>query len=303
MMPSIGTALRASGISIAVNALLAGAKVAAGLLGNSYALIADGIESMSDILSSFIVWSGLRISSIPPDQNHPYGHGKAESIAGAVVSVMLLAASLLIAVQSIREIVTPHHAPAWFTLPILGLVIVIKETLSRFVLKVGESIDSTSVKGDAWHHRSDAITSAAAFVGISIALIGGKGYESADDWAALAACLVIAFNGVRLLRPALNEIMDAAVAEDLVVAIVATAEKVPGVVRVEECRVRKSGLGILIDIHVEVAENKTVREGHDIAHQVRDHLMAANLRIRDVLVHIEPAAKSEIIDRGESLEL
>jgi cation diffusion facilitator family transporter len=303
MMPSIRTALRASGISIAVNALLAGAKVAAGLLGNSYALIADGIESMSDILSSFIVWSGLRISSIPPDQNHPYGHGKAESIAGAVVSVMLLAASLLIAVQSIREIVTPHHAPAWFTLPILGLVIVIKETLSRFVLKVGESIDSTSVKGDAWHHRSDAITSAAAFVGISIALIGGKGYESADDWAALAACLVIAFNGVRLLRPALNEIMDAAVAEDLVVAIVATAEKVPGVVRVEECRVRKSGLGILIDIHVEVAENKTVREGHDIAHQVRDHLMAANLRIRDVLVHIEPAAKSEIIDRGESLEL
>jgi cation diffusion facilitator family transporter len=258
-------------------------------VGNSYALIADGIESTSDIVSSLVVWTGLKISSLPADEDHPYGHGKAESIAGMVVALALLAAAVFIGIQSVREIITPHHAPAWFTLLVLALVIGTKETLYRFVLKVGDELTSTAVKGDAWHHRSDAITSAAAFIGISIALIGGKGYESADDWAALLACAVILFNGYRIFRAALNEIMDAAPPDPLQTQIRQLASSVPGVVRIEKCRARKSGLGLFVEIHIEVDGTLSVQRGHEIAHQVSDHLKSSALSIQHVVAHVEPA--------------
>jgi cation diffusion facilitator family transporter len=291
-MPSVQKGLMAAGIGMAVNIVLAIVKIVTGVLGNSYALIADGIESTTDIVSSLVVWTGLKISSLPADEDHPYGHGKAESIAGMVVALALLAAAAFIAVQSIREIITPHHAPAWFTLLVLALVIATKETLYRFVFKVGAELTSTAVKGDAWHHRSDAITSAAAFVGISIALIGGKGYESADDWAALLACAVILFNGYRIFRAALNEIMDAAPPDPLQIEIRELASSVPGVLRIEKCRTRKSGLGLFVEIHVEVDGDLTVRRGHEIAHQVSDRLKSSSLSIQHVVVHMEPAMES-----------
>lgn len=274
---------------MAVNLVLAIIKIVAGILGNSYALIADGIESTTDIASSLVVWTGLKISALPPDEDHPFGHGKAEAVAGVVVALALLAAALLIAVQSIREIITPHHAPAWFTLLVLALVVTVKESLYRYAVRVGDELTSTAVKGDAWHHRSDALTSGAAFIGISIALIGGKGYESADDWAALLACGVIVFNGVRILRTALGEIMDAAVPDPLQAQIRDTASAVPGVIRIEKCRIRKSGLGLYVDIHVEVDGDLTVRHGHDIAHQVSGNLKNSSFSVLDVTVHIEPA--------------
>ncbi|MGB2959413.1 MAG: cation diffusion facilitator family transporter, partial [Bacteroidota bacterium] len=197
-------------VGIVVNALLALIKGVAGVLGNSYALVADAIESASDVFSSFIVWTGLKIASLPPDKTHPYGHGKAEPIAAAFVATALLAAAMAIAVQSIHEIKSPQHTPAPFTLLVLVLVVITKESLFRFVFSVGEEVQSTAVRTDAWHHRSDAITSAAAFVGISIALIGGSGYEAADDWAALFASAIIAYNAYRLFVPAFQEVMDAA---------------------------------------------------------------------------------------------
>lgn len=274
---------------MAVNLVLAIIKIATGILGNSYALVADGIESTTDIISSLVVWTGLKISSFPADDDHPYGHGKAESIAGIAVALALLGAAVLIAVQSMREIVTPHHAPAWFTLLVLALVIGTKETLYRFVFKVGNELTSTAVKGDAWHHRSDAITSAAAFVGITIALIGGEGYESADDWAALLACAVILFNGYRILRAALNEVMDAAVPGAQQKAIREIASSVEGVVQIEKCRTRKSGLGLIVEIHVEVDGDLTVRRGHQIGHNVSNQLKESSLSVQDVVVHVEPA--------------
>lgn len=279
----------AAGIGMAVNIVLAIAKIVTGVVGNSYALIADGIESTTDIVSSLVVWTGLKISSLPADDDHPYGHGKAESMAGIVVALALLAAAVFIATQSVREIITPHHAPAWFTLLVLALVIGTKETLYRFVFKIGAELTSTAVKGDAWHHRSDAITSAAAFVGISIALIGGKGYESADDWAALLACAVILFNGYRIFRAALGEIMDAAVPNPIQKDIRELSSSVPGVVRIEKCRARKSGLGLIVEIHVEVDGGLTVRRGHEIGHHVSDCLKASTLSVQDVVVHVEPA--------------
>lgn len=287
-MQSVESGLVLAGSAIAINLVLALVKISTGVLGNSYAMIADGIESTADIFSSLMVWGGLRLSSKPPDQSHPYGHGKAESLAGVMVALFLIGAAILIAVQSIREILTPHHTPAWYTLLVLVLVIITKEVLYRRMFRIGQSLDSSALKSDAWHHRSDAITSAAAFLGISIALIGGPGYEAADDWAALLACSVILFNGFRLLRPALDEVLDAAAPSEVEKQIRSIATDIEGVVEIEKCRIRKSGLGFLMDIHVVVNGDLSVREGHQIAHVVKERLLESLLPISDVIIHIEP---------------
>jgi cation diffusion facilitator family transporter len=285
--------LRATFMGMAINTLLAGSKLAAGLIGHSHALVADAVESMADIFSSIIVWRGLVVAAEPEDEDHPYGHGKAEPIAGAIVSLMLLAAAVWIAVSSLREIGNPHQAaPAPFTLVVLAVVVVIKETLFRFVLHESRTIESAAVRADAWHHRSDAITSLAAAAGISIALIGGKGYESADDFAALAAAIVISFNGWHMLRPALNELMDRSPNRDIIEKIRRVAEIAPGVHRIEQCRVRKMGYQYYVDMHVEVDPQMTVQRSHEIAHQVKDTVRAQVPSVRDVLVHIEPAGTS-----------
>lgn len=281
--------LRSTFIGIVANTLLAATKGIAGVLGNSYALIADAIESTTDIASSFIVWSGLKISALPPDADHPYGHGKAEPIAAVVVSLSLIAAAVAIAIQSVREIVTPHHAPAPFTLVVLILVVLAKESLFRFVFRVGESVNSVAVKSDAWHHRSDAITSAAAFIGISVALIGGAGYESADDWAALLATGIIVFNAYRIIRPAIGEIMDEAPPFAIEAAVRRAARGVDGVMALEKCFVRKMGFSYYIDLHVTVDGDLTVRAGHDIARQVKRAIRAAHPSVAEVLVHVEPS--------------
>ena len=287
-MNSIESGLRISGSAIAINVILALIKITTGIVGNSYALIADGIESTMDIVSSLIVWGGLRISIRPPDKSHPYGHGKAESMAGVVVAISLLTASVIITVQSIREIKTPHHAPEWYTLIVLVGVIITKEFLFRKMGKIGEDLESSALKSDAWHHRSDALTSVAAFIGISIALVGGSGYEVADDWAALLACGVIVYNGVRLLLPALNEVMDSAAPDEIEHKIREIAANVEGVIEIEKCRIRKSGLGLLMDIHVVVQGDISVQEGHQIGHEVKNCLLESEIQITDVTVHVEP---------------
>ena len=280
--------IRSSLIGVAANVVLALFKGTAGYLGHSYALIADAIESLSDVVSSLIVAAGLKVASLPRDKDHPYGHGKAEPIADVLVGFALVAAATTIAIQAIREIRTPHYAPAPFTLLVLVAVIVTKETLFRFVLKVGDSVSSTAVRTDAWHHRSDAITSLAVFIGISIALIGGKGYESADDWAALVASGIIVFNAYRLLRPAVGEVMDSAPPSDMVAAVRQVAATVPDVVGVEKCFVRKMGFDYFVDIHIWVHGEMSVSQGHKIASLVRQAIQDTDRRITDVLVHVEP---------------
>lgn len=280
--------LRATVLGIVVNVALAAIKIIAGSVGNAYALIADGIESVMDIFSSGVIWGGLKIAAVPADREHPYGHGKAEALAALVVALTLLVTAGVLAYNSVREILTPHHAPAPFTLFVLLGVIVVKESLFRFVFKVGAEAESTAVKVDAWHHRSDALTSLAAFVGISISLVAGAGYESADNWAALFACAIIAWNGVRLLRLALAEIMDSAPPHELAEQVRQLAQSVAGVITTEKCYLRKSGMFYLVDIHVIVDGNLSVRHGHALAHQVKDVLRASPLRIAEVLVHIEP---------------
>jgi cation diffusion facilitator family transporter len=281
-------AIQVALLGILVNGLLATAKLVGGILGNSYALIADAVESMTDIFSSFVVWRGLSVAILPPDANHPYGHGKAEPLAASFVSLTLLAAALGIAIQAIREILTPHHAPEAFTIWLLLAVVLIKESLFRFVFSVGKKVRSSAVHADAWHHRSDALTSAAAAVGIGIALRGGRGYESADDWAALFASLIIAYNGIRLLRPAIDELMDALPSEELQTQISDFALQCEGVLAVEKVLARKAGFSYLVDMHIDVDKAITVEQAHDIAHRVKDAIQARIPRIAEVLIHVEP---------------
>ena len=274
---------------LVINVALAAVKIAAGVVGHAYVLIADGIESALDVAGSIVIWGGLTVAARPPDRTHPYGHGKAEPIAALVVALCVLVAAIGLAVESVREILTPHHGPAPFTLGILVIVIVTKEVLFRYVNRIGEDLESTAVQTDAWHHRSDALTSAAAFIGISVALIGGEPWQSADDWAALFACAVIAANGIRLARPAFFEIMDTAPGGKIVRSIRAVSSSVPGVVEVEKCHARKMGLDYYVDLHVGVDGNISVHEGHEIAHRVKSAIQQSDSRIADVLVHIEPA--------------
>ncbi len=282
--------LRATFLGLAVNVVLTVAKFLAGILGHSQALIADAVESLADIFSSIIVWRGLVVAETPPDDDHPYGHGKAEPLAAAIVSAMLLLAAAWIAFNALHALNEPRVAPSPWTLIILIVVIAVKETLFRFVLRESETVSSSAVETDAWHHRSDAITSAAAFLGISISLAGGKGYEAADNWAAVVAAAVIAWNGWRLLRPAFNELMDRAPDRVLIEQIRAIAKSIAGVDDIDKCHVRKMGYQFFVDIHVVVDPQMTVERSHRIGHEVKNRVRAEIPAVRDVLVHIEPLA-------------
>ncbi len=276
-------------LSLVANILLAGVKATVGVVGNSYALIADAIESIGDVLSSFLVILGLRYAQKPPDENHPYGHGKAEALTTFVVVGMLCAAATVIVIESIEMILTPHKAPAAFTLYFLGGVIVVKEVIYRIVTRGGKELDSTSLQADAWHHRSDAITSLFACVGIGIALIFGDKYAAADDWAALIAAGVIFFNAYKIFRPALGEVMDEHRYDEFIAQIREEGMKVEGIELIEKCFVRKSGMRYWVDIHLHVNGDLSVYDGHEIAHKLKAHLMTTLPQIEDVLVHVEPS--------------
>lgn len=274
---------------IVLNVVLAVVKFTGGILGNTYALVADGAESLLDILTSLLVWAGFKVAAQPPDADHPYGHGKAEAVAALLVALFIFLMAGWVGWHAIHEIITPHHGPAWWTLLLLAAVIVTKALYSRRMGEVGEQFGSTALRVEAMHHWSDALTSAAAFIGIAIALAGGPGWEAADDWAALFACVIIAFNGVNMLTKALGDVMDSAVPEKFEAEIRAIALAVPGVGALDKVRMRKSGLSHLVDIQVCVDGALTVREGHDIAHAVKDALIASVPHaISDVTVHVEP---------------
>ena len=280
--------IRSVQLGLAANAALALIKAVAGIVGNAYALVADAVESAADILGSMIVWGGLRVASRDPDDAYPFGYGRAESLAALVVAVMLLGAAVWISVEAVREIRTPHHAPAPWTLGVLVGVLLVKWVLFRRQLRIGADIDSTAVKADAWHHASDAVTSAAAFVGISIALLGGPGWESADDWAALVASLVIAWNGVTLARRAMRDLMDRMPGDDVLLPVEEAARSVEGVLAIEKLKLRKSGLVYHAEIHVQANPAMPLHDAHVLGGRVKRAIMAAVPAVAGVLVHMEP---------------
>ncbi len=281
-------AIKTTYFSIAANAGLALVKGLAGFFGSSFALIADAIESTSDIFSSVLVLLGLKYAKKPADENHPYGHGKIEPLITFIVVGFLIFSAIVIAYQSIQNIQTPHEAPAPWTLIVLAVIILWKEMSFQLVLKKSKETNSSSLKADAWHHRSDAITSVAAFIGISIALLFGEGFETADDWAALFASGFILYNCYLIFRPALGEIMDEHVYDDLIKEIRAIANTVEGIAGTEKCYVRKAGMKYLVDLHATVDANLTVRKGHEISHRLKDTLTKKLPQLSYIIIHIEP---------------
>ncbi len=287
-MTSTDRGIRSAQLGMVVNVVLAITKLIAGIVGNTYALVADAVESTTDIFSSLVVWGGLRVASRDPDADYPFGYGRAEALASVVVALTLLAAALGISIEAVREIRTPHHTPAPWTLIVLVVVMVVKWTLSRRVRTVGADIGSSAVTADAWHHLADAITSAAAFVGISVAVVGGPGWESADDWAALFASCIIAFNGAAMLRPAIADLMDRTPGTDLTERVRHAAEAVAGVRAVEKLALRKTGLTYRADLHVQTDPMMPLRDAHVLSGKVKSAIRTAVPRVDSVLVHMEP---------------
>lgn len=288
MKTNVQKAIQATYLSIFGNLILAVAKGITGIFGNSYALVADAIESLTDVFSSALVLFGIKYSTRPADSNHPYGHGRAETLVTFLVVGFLLISATVIAYESIVNIQTPHETPKTYTLIVLAIIIIIKEVFYRIVSKKGKETKSSSLQADAWHHRSDAITSLMAFIGISIAIYMGPGYETADDWAALIASPFIVYNAYLIFRPALGEILDEHVYDDLVEEIREIAEKVPGVDGTEKCFVRKTGMTYLVDLHLLVDGNLSVTQGHEISHAAKDSLMEQLPELANILIHIEP---------------
>ena len=289
LMTDEQTAIKTTLFSIVGNTILAVIKGLGGIFGNSYALLADAIESTTDIFASFLVLFGIKYANKPADKNHPYGHGRAEPLITFLVVAFLITSATIIAYKSIKNIGTPHELPETWTLFILGPLIIWKEISFRFVMNKAKITNSSSLKADAWHHRSDAITSIAAFIGISIALFFGKGYETADDWAALFASGFILYNSYLIFRPALAEIMDEHVYDDFVEEIRKISLTVNGVLGTEKCFIRKAGMKYHVDLHALVSANITVKQGHEIAHTLKDTLRKDLPQLGHVLIHIEPS--------------
>lgn len=287
-------AIKATYFSIIGNTLLAVIKLIAGFLGNSYALIADGIESTADIFSSFFVLLGFKYAQRPPDDNHPYGHSRIEPLITFIVVAFLVTSATVIAYESVINIRTPHKIPEAWTLIVLIVIIIWKEISYRYVRYKSKKINSSSLKADAWHHRSDAITSITAFIGISIALYFGEGYETADDWAALFASAFILYNAYLIFRPALGEIMDEHRYDDFVEEIRTIATQVKGIKGTEKCFVRKAGMKYLIELHAIVDGEISVKEGHYLAHQLQDQLQDDLPEISHITIHIEPPSLDEL---------
>lgn len=281
-------ALRTASYSIVGSAFLALIKFFAGIFGNSFALIADAIESTSDVFSSMLVYFGLKYAAKPADENHPYGHGRIEPLVTFAVVGFLIISATYIATESIHQIIKPHSSPKAFTLWILGAIILYKELFYQYVMRKAKETNSSSLKADAWHHRSDAISSLMAFVGISISVFMGKGYETADDWTALIASFFIIYNAYLIFRPALGDIMDEHQYPEIAAWIAEEAQKVPGIINTEKCYVRKMGTHYIVDLHARVNGNISVVEGHQISHDLQNHLKNSEMNIKSVHIHIEP---------------
>jgi cation diffusion facilitator family transporter len=282
---------RATALGLVLNILLAGVKLAAGVFGHTYALIADGLESLTDAVSSLLVLASLRYASKPPDANHPYGHGKAEALAALAVACLLMALGLGVGTQALRGILNgdAKSLPASWTLPVLIVVVIVKESAFRVMNRTAESANSTLVRTDAWHNRADAITSLAAAIGIGIAVMGGERFAIADDVAAVIASAIVLVNAAMLFKEPFLELMDAMAPDELLGRVRAAASEIDGVA-VEKLRARKSGQRYFVDMHLHVDPTMTVDGAHALAGKVRAHVRQKVPTVADVLTHIEPAS-------------
>jgi cation diffusion facilitator family transporter len=275
-------------LGLIVNLALGIAKLVGGLLGGSYALVADAVNSLGDVVSTIVVLVALRVAQRPPDNEHPYGHTRAEGIAATNVAVVIIMSALAIAWEVMGRSGGERPLPPGWTLWIAGLNVAIKEGLYRYKYAIGKRTGSAAIIANAWDHRSDALSALAVLFGLAVTRLGGKEFLWADSAASLVVVAAIIYSGVKLFHLSASELMDIQADEPMVEQIRAAAANVPGVRGVDKLWVRKSGLEYFADIHIEVDAQMSVADGHLIGHNVKDQLLARFHVLRDVLVHLEP---------------
>ena len=279
---------RAALIGLGINLTLGVAKLVGGIFGNSFALIADAVNSLGDVVSTVVVLLALRIAQQPPDKEHPYGHTRAEGIAASNVAIIIIVSALLVGWEALQRLTLQHAIPPVWTLWIAGINVAIKEALYHYKVRIGRRTGSTSLIANAWDHRSDALSALAVLIGLAVIRWGGPQYIYADEVASLVVVAMIILSGIHLFRSSASDLMDMQAEPELVEQIRADALTVPGVMDVETLWVRKSGLEHFADIHIEVDPQMTVADGHEIGHTDKDHLLQHFPSVRDVLVHLEP---------------
>ncbi|HZL88119.1 MAG TPA: cation diffusion facilitator family transporter [Pirellulaceae bacterium] len=286
--PIYARVIRAAAFGLVVDLALGIVKLVAGLISGSFALLSDALNSLGDAVSTVVVLAALYYAQQPPDEEHPYGHSRAEGIAATNVALLIILSALWIAWQTIGQFGKRHELPPTWTLWIAAANVLIKEGLYRYKATVGERTGSAAILANAWDHRSDALCSLAVLIGLALVRFGGPHFVWADEIAALIVVVLIVLSGVQLFRKSASELMDVQADDELVQRIRDTASSVPGVLGVEKLWVRKSGLEYFGDIHIEVAPQTTVAAGHEIGHRVKDSLLGEFRNVRDVLVHLEP---------------
>ncbi|CAN5653168.1 cation diffusion facilitator family transporter [soil metagenome] len=291
-------AVQATWIGLGVNLALGVAKLVGGVIGGAFAMVSDAVNSLGDAFTSAVVLLALRVAQVPPDDEHPYGHTRAEAIAGSNVAVLLIVSAILIGWEALRRLPLQHPVPPFGTLWIAGANVVIKESLYHYKIRVGHRLGSSSLIANAWDHRADALSALAVLIGLLLVRVGGPAWIFADELAALVVVGAIVWSATGLLRSSVHELLDVQAKPEIVAEIRRAAEEVEGVRHAEKTWVRKSGLEYLVDIHIQVDPAWTVAEGHRVGHQVKDQLLARFSNLRDVLVHLEPYPHNEV--PGES---
>lgn len=281
-------AIRAAIVGLAINLLLGAVKLAGGLVGHSFALLSDAVNSLGDVVTSTVIVIALWFSQRPPDAEHPYGHSRAEGIAACNVALLVVLSAIAIGWEALRRFGHPQEIPPTWTLAIAASNALIKEALFHYKVRVSRRTGSSAILANAWDHRSDALCSLAVLIGLGIVRWGGETWSGADQVAALVVVLAIVWSASQVFVSSIRELMDLQADEPFVIRVRETAGQVPGVQGVEKLWLRKSGLEYFADIHIEVDPHMTVAAGHEIGHAVKDRLLDEFPLMRDVLVHLEP---------------
>lgn len=279
---------RAALLGLAINLSLGIVKLVGGILGSSFALISDAVNSLGDSLTSLVVLGGLWYAQRPPDEEHPYGHTRAEAVAASNVALLIIISALFVGWEAITRSEIHQQLPPVWTLWIAGGNVVIKLVLYDYKLRVGRRTKSSVIIANAWDHRSDAMCSLAVLIGLGVIRWGGPAYAGVDVVAALVVVVVIVWSGVELFRNSVSELLDPQADAELVQRVRERAMAVSKVRGIDKLWVRKTGVEYLVDIHIEVDGRLTVEEGHRIGHVVKEKLIQEFACLRDVLVHLEP---------------
>lgn len=283
------TGQRIAAAGMAISGVLALLKISAGLAGHSTAVVADGLESTADVFSSGFVLLGLTLAAKPADENHPYGHGRVEILTGLLIGLILTAGGALISFGSWERIGTPHEPLAFYVIWPLIASIVARSGMSVFKFRYGRKIGSAALSADAWHDAMDSLSAVTALIAVSLTLLDPGRFVQADRYGGFLVGLIVVFAGVRVARDTAMQLMDTMPDDDMMVRIRTAAHTVPGVLGVEKCFARKTGLRYHVDLHLEVDPQMTVRQSHLIAHEVREQILQRLDWVADVLVHVEPA--------------